>query len=141
MVTNGLVLAALFQHVVRQTPLRRDPYDHHGPVPGPVCIECGGRLIGWGGYWRRLRHQLTVVRVRVQRRRCRSCGRTQSLLPAPALERRLDTVETIGEAVVRRLSGATVRATAETLGLPSTTVRDWLSRYRERAPTLGRGLM
>jgi hypothetical protein len=57
------------------------------------------------------------------------------------LERRLDAVETIGEAVVRKLSGATVRATAETLGLPSTTVRDWLSRYDARAPAVGRGLL
>jgi hypothetical protein len=97
-------------------------------------------LIGWGGYWRRLRRELTVVRVRVPRRRCRSCGRTQSLLPPQALERRLDAVETIGEAVVRKLSGATIRATAEALGLSSTTVRDWLSRYHERAPALGRGL-
>jgi hypothetical protein len=106
-----------------------------------VCFECGGRLIGWGGYWRRLRRQLVVVRVWVPRRRCRSCGRTQSLLPAQALERRLDAVETIGDAVLRKLSGATIRATAEALGLPSTTVRDWLSRYHERAPALGRGLM
>ena len=53
----------------------------------------------------------------------------------------MDAVETIGEAVVRKLSGATIRATAEALGLPSTTVRDWLSRYHERAPSLGQGLM
>jgi transposase-like protein len=43
--------------------------------------------------------------------------------------------------VLRKLGGATVRATAEALGLPSTTVRDWMSRYHERAPSLGRGLM
>lgn len=109
-------------------------------MPSPVCMECGGRLIGWGGYWRRLRRGLTVVQIRVLRRRCRSCGRTQSLLPSLALERRLDAVETIGEAVVRKLNGATIRATAEALGVPSTTVRDWLSRYHERAPALGRGL-
>src|SRR5690349_23240208 len=81
-----------------------------------------------------------AVRVRVPRRRCRSCRRTQSLLLSQALERRLDAVETIGEAIVRKLGGATIRATAEALGLPSTTVRDWLSRYHERAPALGRGL-
>ncbi len=74
------------------------------------------------------------------RRRCRSCGRTQGLLPAQALERRLDAVETIGGAAVRKLSGATIRTTAQALGLPSTTVRDWLSRYHARAPALGRGL-
>jgi len=39
------------------------------------------------------------------------------------------------------LSGATIRATAEALGLPSTTVRDWVSRYHERPPALGRGLV
>jgi len=41
---------------------------------------------------------------------------------------------------VRKLRGATIRATAEALGLPSTTVRDWLSRFHERAPAMGRGL-
>ena len=105
-----------------------------------MCIECGGRLIGWGGYWRHLRDQLSVVQVWVPRRRCRSCGRTQSLLPSRALERRLDAVETIGEAVVQKLRGATIRATADALGLPSTTIRDWLSRFHERAPAMGRGL-
>lgn len=93
-----------------------------------------------GSYWRCVRRGLTVVRVRVPRRRCRSCGRTQSLLPSQALERRLDAVETIGGAVLRKLSGATIRATAEALDPPSTTVRDWLSRHHERAPALGRGL-
>lgn len=42
-----------------------------------------------------------------------------------ALERFLDAVETIGEAVVRKLTWATIRATAEALGLHSTTARDW----------------
>ncbi len=56
-----------------------------------------------------------------------------------ALERRLDAVETIEGAVVPKLSGATIRATAEALGLPSMTVCDWLSRYHARAPALGRG--
>src|SRR5262249_51285780 len=105
-----------------------------------VCIECGGRLISWGGYWRRLRHQLAGVQVWVLRRRCRSCGHTQSLLPPRALERRLDALETIRGAGGRKLSGATIQATAEALGLAATTVRDWLSRYHERAPALGRGL-
>jgi hypothetical protein len=104
-------------------------------------MECGGPLIGWGGYWRYFRHQLTVVRVWVPRRRCRTCGHTQSQLPSQALERRLDTIETIGEAVIRKLSGATIRATAEALGLRPTTVRDWLSRFHQRAPALSRGLM
>jgi hypothetical protein len=109
---------------------------HHGEVPGAVCITCGGRLIRWGGYWRRLRRHAQVTRVLVPQSRCQSCGRTQNLLPASALERRLDTVDTIGWAVVRSVNGATVRKTAAELGLP--TVRDWLSRHQERAPALAR---
>jgi hypothetical protein len=104
-------------------------------------MVCRGPLIRWGGYWRRLRRHAEVTRVRVPRCRCQSCGRTQNLLPASALHRRLDTVETIGWAVVRSVNGASVRATAAELELPASTVRDWLSRHQERAPALARGLM
>lgn len=110
-------------------------------VPGPICVHCGGRLIGWGGYWRRFRRHRDVTRVWVPRRRCRRCLKTQGLLPASALERRLDAVETIGEALIHRVLGATVQATAATLELPTTTVRDWLARHRDVAPALTRGLM
>jgi len=65
---------------------------------------------------------------------------TLGLLPPAALERRLDAVETVGHAVVRRISGASIRTAAGELGLPATTVGDWLRRHRERAPELEREL-
>lgn len=105
-----------------------------------VCLGCGGRLIKWGGYWRWLRQRLEVSRAWVARRRCTGCGMTLGLLPPAALERRLDAVETVGHAVVRRISGASIRTAAGELGLPATTVGDWLRRHRERAPELEREL-
>jgi hypothetical protein len=57
------------------------------------------------------------------------------------VERRLDPVETIGQAVVGKISGASIRDVAAELDLPATTVRDWLRRHRERAFELERGLI
>ncbi len=66
---------------------------------------------------------------------------THGLRPSAAVERRLDTVETIGQAVVGKISGASIRDVAAELDLPATTVRDWLRRHRERAFELERGLI
>ena len=60
---------------------------------------------------------------------------------APALERRLDAVEMVGQAVVAKIGGASARDFAARLDLPATTIRDWLRRHRERAPELERGLI
>lgn len=105
-----------------------------------TCGGCGGRLIKWGGYWRWFRQRLQLSRVRVPRRRCTSCGITTSLLPSAALVRRLDAVETVGQAVMLRINGPSIRTVAAELDLPATTVRDWLLRHRERAPELERDL-
>lgn len=75
------------------------------------------------------------------RRRCNGCGKTYGQLPSAALERRLDSVETIGKAVVAKIKGASTPDVAAELDLPVTTVRDWLRRHRERALELERGLI
>lgn len=106
-----------------------------------VCFGCGGRLIKWGGYWRWLRRRLEVSCVWVPRRRCTGCGKTHGLLPFAALERRLDAVEMVGQAVVAKIGGGSARDFAARLDLPATTIRGWLRRHRERAPELERGLI
>lgn len=109
-------------------------------VPDVTCGTCGGALVGWSGYWRSVRHLAEVLSIWVPRRRCKPCGTTTGLLPEFVLERRLDTVEAIGQAVAARIRGATITTAASEVGVPAETVRDWLRRHRERAPALERGL-
>jgi hypothetical protein len=48
--------------------------------PHPDC-QASGRLIRWGTYKRRAATEAVDYRIRIQRLRCKSCGRTHSLLP------------------------------------------------------------
>jgi hypothetical protein len=48
--------------------------------PHPDC-RAADALIRWGTYERQARTGLHVYRIRVQRIRCKACGRTHSLLP------------------------------------------------------------
>lgn len=109
-------------------------------VPEVDCSTCGRVLIRWGGYWRPVRHLAGVFSIWVPRRRCRTCETTAGLLPEFVLERRMDTVDVVGQAVSERIQGAKIKTIANELGIPTTTVRDWLGRHHEKAPALARGL-
>jgi hypothetical protein len=52
----------------------------------------------------------------------------------------MDTVDVVGQAVSERIQGAKIKTIANELGIPTTTVRDWLGRHHEKAPALARGL-
>jgi hypothetical protein len=104
-------------------------------VPAQACPDCGRVLTGWSGYWRWLRDR-TVQRVWVRRGRCRVCRRTHALLPDLVHERRLDTVDVIGAALVHAIGGLGMRRVAAALDVPASTARDWRRRHRARAPAL-----
>jgi hypothetical protein len=94
-------------------------------------------MIFWSGYTRPVRVLGGCVRLFVRRARCRSCAVTHALLPGFALVKRLDVVETIGqaiEAVTGRRAG--VRPVARELGVPHTTARGWLRRFAGRSGEL-----
>jgi hypothetical protein len=55
------------------------------------------------------------------------------LLAVVCLCRRRDGVEVIGAALAAKQAGAGHRRIAGELGVPATTVRGWLRRFRERA--------
>jgi hypothetical protein len=55
------------------------------------------------------------------------------LLPCICLCRRLDAVEVIGRALIAAARGVDFRRIAAELGLPESTVRNWLRRARELA--------
>jgi hypothetical protein len=74
----------------------------------------------------------------VPRERCGRCGVSHALLPAFLLAWRLDTAEAAG-AVIEEVAGGAcgVRPAAERAGVPHTTARGWLRRFRARAAAAG----
>jgi len=95
------------------------------------CPGCGGVLARWSfARPRFLRGEAGGVGLRPRRGRCRSCGKTQVLLPDVALGRRVDTVAVIGRALTAAAAGAGHRRVAVVVGRPASTVRGWLRRFR-----------
>jgi len=96
---------------------------------------CAGMLGPWG--WARLRwirvSPQRHISLRPRRGRCRACGRTQVLASWITYPRRVDTVETVGAALTAAATGLGHRRVAERVGLPATTVRDWIRRARTNA--------
>ena len=74
------------------------------------------------------------------RLRCAPCGVSHALLPAFTLALRLDVAETIGSVLAEVAGGGCgVRPAAERAGVPYTTARGWVRRFRARARELGVG--
>jgi hypothetical protein len=74
----------------------------------------------------------------VPRLRCAPCGVSHALLPAFTLALRLDVAETIGSVLAEVAGGGCgVRPAAERAGVPYTTARGWVRRFRARAGELG----
>ena len=96
---------------------------------------CDGRLRRWGyARTRRVRVAPGITEThRPRRGRCRSCSRTQVLVWACSYPRRCDSVETVATALLAAVSGVGFRPIAEQVGVPATTVRDWLRRARRNA--------
>ena len=96
------------------------------------CPGCGGRLCGWGHAARRpvFKAGRVPVSVRPRRSRCSSCGVTHVLLPAWLLARRCDATAVIGDMLARAALGRGFRSIAAASGVPETTVRDRLRRFR-----------
>jgi transposase-like protein len=106
-------------------------------VPRPDCPGCAAAMIFWSGYLRPVRVLGRCETMFVRRARCDRCAVTHALLPAFALNKRLDAIETIGEAItaaVRRKAG--VRPVATALLVPHTTARGWIRRFSSRVEEL-----
>jgi transposase-like protein len=106
-----------------------------------ACPNCERRLGGWSGYWRWVRGPGTE-RLWIRRKRCSRCRRSHALLPDFLLERRLDEVDVIGQALALSIAGGLgMRPVAERLGVPMTTARDWRRRFRVNALMLATALV
>ena len=99
------------------------------------CPGCGGRLGGHGHAVRRpvFTAGRVPVAVRPRRARCGSCGVTHVLLPAWLLARRCDGTAVIGDMLARAARGQGFRSIARASGVPETTVRGRLRRFRRSA--------
>ena len=101
-----------------------------------ACPSCGtGRLARWGHGRERVIRLLggATARLRPDRARCRSCGRTHILLPSWCAPRRADAIEVIGTGLAAALDGAGCARIGADLDVPPATVRGWLRRLRSRA--------
>jgi Helix-turn-helix domain/Domain of unknown function (DUF6431) len=129
--------------IVWPCPLPVDAYVAAGrkvEVPRPVCPSCAGPLVFWSGYWRHIRAAGRCRKVFVPRLRCGPCRVSHALLPAFTLAWRLDVAETVG-AVIGQVAGGVcgVRPAAARAGVPYTTARGWVRRFRARGLELGAG--
>jgi Domain of unknown function (DUF6431) len=99
------------------------------------CPACRGVLAGWGHARERVvRGQGGVGwRLRPRRSRCAGCGVTHVLLPVSCLLRRADEAAVIWAALAGKAAGLGFRPVAAGLGVPASTVRDWLARFASRA--------
>jgi Domain of unknown function (DUF6431) len=102
------------------------------PVPRPHCPTCSEDLSFEGSYPRVVRdaHGKRWA-LRIRRGRCRRCDRSEALLPDFVVKHRLDTIDTVGDAIIGR-------PLAETI--PRSTARSWLRRFRRHEPVLRTGL-
>jgi hypothetical protein len=101
------------------------------------CLRsgCGGVLTRWGfGKERDLAGLGGVVeRVRPRRAMCPGCGVSRVLLPDSMLRRRQYGVEVIWAGLLAAAQGRPWNQIAAQLGVPHTTVREWLRRFARRA--------
>jgi len=129
--------------IVWPCPLAVDAYAASGRdvgFPRPACPSCAGPLVFWSGYRRYVRAAGRCRKIFVPRLRCARCGVSHALLPAFTLAWRLDVAETVGSVIAEVAGGACgVRPAAERAGVPYTTARGWVRRFRARARELGVG--
>ena len=106
-------------------------------VPRPDCPDCSAPMRFWWGYWRYVRERGDCRKVFVRRAICKRCRSTHSLLPSFLFSRRRDTAEAIGQAIELVSAGhGGARPAAVRVGVPHTTARGWLRRFRRRAQAI-----
>ncbi|MEX2553190.1 MAG: DUF6431 domain-containing protein [Actinomycetota bacterium] len=99
-----------------------------------LCPKCDGRLHPWGSARKRkLRHGTKDIKLEPRRARCSKCLSTHVLLPAVCLLRRRDLAEAIVRALILWAQKVGQLRISTEAGVPLSTVRGWLSKFRDRA--------
>jgi len=102
-----------------------------------ACPGCGGRLRVWTpARQRQVAADGARITLTPQRGRCTACGSTHVVLPAWYVPRRGYSIEVVGQALLGGARQARVRAVAERLAVPVTTVATWLRQARRAAGPL-----
>jgi hypothetical protein len=103
-----------------------------------TCPGCAGRLRVWTAARERIVSTLGGGRISLtpDRGLCTGCGSTHVVLPAWYVPRRGYTIEVVGQVLLGGARGAAVRAIAEGLTLPVTTVGTWLRQAHRAAGAL-----
>ena len=100
--------------------------------PHPDC-RAANALIRWGTYMRQARTPLAVYRIRVQRVRCKVCGRTHSLLPDFLHPFRHYVIACLQEVILLYLlAGLGLNRLMKELpgdGPGRSTVREWITSF------------
>lgn len=114
---------------------------HTALVAGDITCptpRCPGHIAPWGhAPARRVRLSIDrVITIRHRRGRCATCRRSHVISDLVTHPHRLDTVETVGQALLAAWDGLGYRAVAAVVDRPATTVRDWLRRARANAETV-----
>lgn len=102
-----------------------------------ACPGCAGELRPWSyALSRVVRRAEGEEHRRPRRARCVDCGSTHVLLAEDTLLRRRDHVEVIGAALAAKARGQGHRRSAVALGVPASTVRNWLRCFASAAEAI-----
>lgn len=103
-----------------------------------ACPGCGGRLRVWTAARERTVATASGQQIILtpDRGLCTGCGRTHVVLPAWYVPRRGYSIEVVGRVMLGGARNRAVRAVAEDLALPVTTVGTWLRQARQAAGAL-----
>ena len=107
------------------------------PRAGRLSCGCGSSLAPWGHARTRSLRGLAVQlrQQRPRRARCPACRATTMLPTNWYLPRRRDTIEVIGTALTAHAASADHHPITRRLGVPDSTVRDWLPRAHTHRTT------
>lgn len=116
-----------------------ESYVDLGPDVGrerPTCCpDCDcSELIFWGKRSRFVTGSAGSSVLFVRRVRCKGCGKTHTVLPSFLLKNQAYLVELIVLALIMVLvEGKGSRAASEKLGIARSTIRRWISRFKQSA--------
>ena len=111
--------------------------DHNIEVPRQDCKSCSLQMTFWSGYYRCIRVGSKDSKLWIKRAFCKSCNKTEALLPSFILPYRLDEIETVGkvlEDVGQGVSG--IRPAALKVNVPYATARGWVRSFSSHSKEL-----
>lgn len=103
-----------------------------------MCPACGSKdIIFWSGYWRYVVVGEYARRLFIHRTRCKSCGKTHSILPWFIIPFRTHLASVIGYCIwLKIVKGKSIRALAKELRINRSTISGWIGRFLTQAQNI-----